>query len=131
MLTFVVFWLYEGYLGLSLRQAAEEWGAGDKVGRKGVGEEEESNRDKQGGGNPGREGKCRRRRTQPEEGRGRGRAGTGLRPEREGPGWAPFERAAKPGAEPSAAELRPLARPPPTAPPPRHPTPTQVAASGR
>lgn len=38
-LTFLVYWFYEGCLGLSLRSAAE-WGAGDKVGRKGVSEGE-------------------------------------------------------------------------------------------
>lgn len=118
-LTFLVYWFYEGIWGLSLRSAAE-WGAGDKVGRKGVSEEESKREKKQGGGNPRRERKCPRRRTQPEEGQGRGSAALELRPETEGLDLAPFERAAQPGAAPSAAELGHRARPPPTAhcPPP-------------
>lgn len=106
-LTFAVCGLYEGCLGRSRREAAQERGAGDQVGRKAVVEGEESKREKQEGGDPGRESKRRRRRAQPGV-RGTGEPGLQAEP---GTGTGLSWRA------PPGPGLRvPLAGPPATAP---------------
>ena len=94
------------------------------MGRKGVGEGEESKRDKRGWGGVETPG-------------GKGNAEGGERSQkRDGeevgwdPGCVPMVCAAEPGAALSAAELGPFARPPPTAPLPL-PSPAQAAALGR
>lgn len=100
------------------------------MGRKGVGEEEESQGAKQGVetlGGKGKAGGGERSQT----GAGRGRAGRELRPGREGPDWALLEGATEPGAalRSRAGSLRPTAGlcPHPT---PPHPQPVRPPGEG-